>query len=88
MVMKPETDSETPPSTAVIEAIADHEGRDPMDLEQPLYEVIDPDALDALTGNGATGQAPAEIAVEFTYNGCRVSVSNDGSVEVSSSHSG
>lgn len=82
--MKPETGSETPPSTVVIEAVAEHEGLDPLDLEHPLYEVIDTDALDALIGNDASGQAPSDTAIQFTYNGCRVKVSSDGSVEVSS----
>lgn len=34
-------------STAVVQAIAEHEGIDPVELP-PLHEAIDPDALDAL----------------------------------------
>jgi hypothetical protein len=84
MEMNRETGSEVPPSTAVIEAIAEHEGREPMDLEQPLYEVIDTDALDAIIGDGGAGSPLADVSVEFSYNGCRVHVSDDGSVEVTS----
>lgn len=85
MATNQETGSAVPPSTAVIEAIADHEGQDPLDLELPLYEAIDTDALDAIIGADVAGHRRSDIAVEFSYNGCRVHVSNDGSVEVSSS---
>lgn len=83
-----ESGSETPPTTVVIEAIAEHEGLDPMDLEQPLYEVINTDALDSIIGYAEVAQAPSDIDVRFSYNGCRVHVSGDGSVAVRSSHSG
>jgi hypothetical protein len=75
--------AETPPSTAVIEAVADFKGLDPMDLDQPLFEVIDPDALDSLIGHNGSDQEKYETTVEFTYDDCRVQVSGDGSVAVS-----
>lgn len=81
--MNAQTGSVTSPITAIIEAIAAHEGLDPMALEQPLYEVIDTDALDALVGNHRSEQARPTITVAFSYNGCRVHISGDGSVEVS-----
>ena len=87
MVSKSGTGLQSHPSTAVIEAIAEYEGLDPVELEPPLFEVIDPDALDALVGNEESGQAQSDIAVQFTYNQCRVKVSSDGSIEVSSSQS-
>lgn len=80
----PGTGSAAPPTTAVIEAIAEHEGVDPLELEQPLAEVVDTDAIDSIIGHGVAGQASSDIAIQFFYNGCRVQVSNDGSVEVSS----
>lgn len=86
--MKLETDSTTPPSTAVIEAVADYKGVEPMNLEPALFDVIDPDSLDALIGTGESVHAPSDLSVHFTYNECRVDVSSDGTVEVSSSHSG
>jgi hypothetical protein len=76
----------TSTSIAVIEAIAEHEALDPLYLELPLYEVIDTDALDSLIG-GDLEHGPSEISVRFSYNGCRVHVSGDGSVEVTSSRS-
>jgi hypothetical protein len=72
------------PSTAVIEAIADYQGTDSMRLKEPLYEAIDPDALDALIANSEAGNGYSPTTVEFSYNGCRVRVSGDGAVEVSS----
>lgn len=87
MGMKRETGSETPPTTTVIEAIAEHEGLDPLDLEQPLYEVVDPDALDSMIGDGEAGHGLSDITVQFSYNGCTVHASSDGSVEVRSAHS-
>lgn len=88
MVTKLETDSAIPPSTAVIEAVAGHKGVDPLDLKPALFDVIDPDALDALIDNGESVHAPSDTTVRFTYNECRVNVSSGGTVEVSSSHSG
>jgi len=71
----------TAPSTAVIAAIANKEGIDPMELEPPryetLYSVIDPEALDQLfsqPGGGGT--------VVFGYCGYEVTVHADGTVEV------
>lgn len=80
-----ETGSEAPTTTAVIEAIAEHEGVDPLDLDQPLYEVVDPDALDAIIDDGGDGGGAADLTVRFSYNGCRVQVSGDGSIEVAPS---
>lgn len=44
----------------------------------PLYDVLDPDALDALVASMAGG------SVSFTYAGYRVTVDNSRAIEVSS----
>lgn len=77
-------ESDLPPSISVIEAVADAEGVDPLALEPPLHDVVDPEALDALftassTLPGGTGQ------VSFRYNGYDVVVENGGSVSVQKS---
>ncbi len=36
------------PSTAVVNAIADHEGTSPHEIGPRLYDAVDPDALDSL----------------------------------------
>lgn len=69
-------------SQRVVDAVAAASDVDPLDLP-PLYDVIDPDALDDLfadtTSTGRTGSA----RVVFTLDGCEVTVSGDGTVDVS-----
>jgi hypothetical protein len=68
-------------SQAVVAAVAAETGADPMTLE-PLYGVLDPDALDALfAGDESTPTAPP-VRVELTYAGCAVSVTGNGAVDV------
>lgn len=66
-------------SEEVVSAVAETTGKDPLDLE-PLYEVIDPDALDALYRRDGLGLPKSPNRVEFTYAGCEVVVAWDGSV--------
>lgn len=54
-------------SEAVLAAVADRADADPADLP-PLYDAIDPDALDALFGEGRPGR------VSFPYAGYEVTV--------------
>ena len=61
----------------VLDALAKRETADPATFDPPLYDVVDPDALDALFRRES-----ATMAVEFTYRGYRVSVSGDGEVAV------
>lgn len=70
----------TAPSIAVIDALSAYYGVDPLNLE-PLYEVIDLDALDELFTRDA--DASCGMTVQFSYNGCEVEVSEDGTVEIS-----
>lgn len=68
-----------PLSQAVIMAVADAEGVDPIDLPT-LYEAIDPDALDQLlSGDG--------VQVRFNYNGYGVTVDQRGVVGLESMNS-
>lgn len=73
------------PSRAVIEAVAAAEGVDPTDIEppqyEPLYTVIDPEALDELFWPHGSTQRGTGV-VHFTYEGYDVTVSSDGSVSV------
>lgn len=51
----------------VVFAVGEARGVDPVDLDDCLYDVIDPDALDSLfTGGSGT--------LEFTFAGCQVAV--------------
>lgn len=70
-------------SRSVIEAVADETGTDPLELE-PLYRTVDPDSLDALFRDRPSGRGSGLLRVEFTFGGCRVVVSSDDTIAVSS----
>jgi len=58
----------------VIEALAEAEGIDPLELDPPLYEAIETDALESLAGHDG------EWALQFTVDGHVVAV--DGGEEI------
>lgn len=64
-------------SLSVIEAIADATDTDPVELE-PLYNVVDPEALDQLF----QGTTPATARVQFSYGEHTVEVRSDGTILV------
>ncbi|WP_226481896.1 HalOD1 output domain-containing protein [Natrinema amylolyticum] len=74
-------------SFAVVAAVAEREGVDPVDLEPPeyeaLYDVINPEALDALFATRENGRERPTGRVEFPFCGYQVAVTSDGDVEVS-----
>lgn len=72
-----------PVSERVISAVADLTDADPVAMD-PLYTVVDPEALDALFDPAPLGRDRSPNRVEFTYNGCEVVVSGDGTVRISS----
>lgn len=59
----------------VVYAVANAHGVDPVDLA-PLYETIDPEALDDLFRSGCDG------SITFTYEGHEVEVHGDGPATV------
>jgi hypothetical protein len=81
MVRSPGT-TERSVATAIVERIAAAEGIDPLDLEVPLYDVIDPDALEALTNASDDGDARADLELTFSYSGYIVTVDGRGNVEI------
>jgi len=62
-------------SEAVIVAIAEKEGVDEQELDSPLFEVINPDALDSLFRNSGG-------RVQFEYLDYQVTVNDNGVVDV------
>jgi hypothetical protein len=69
------TSTEPSPSTKVVEAVADELDVDPTELETPLAEAIDADALDNLfKGPGDS------VVISFSYYGYRAAVEGDGNV--------
>lgn len=64
-----ESVEEDPISQTVVKAVAEAKEEDPIELTPPLYDVIDPDALDRLFADEDT-----QGTLVFTYNNCEVSV--------------
>lgn len=60
-------------SELVIESIADYAGVDPLELETPLGDVVDPDALDSLF-TSPLGEARHAGTIEFSYEDYLVTV--------------
>jgi hypothetical protein len=73
--------SSTPPSAAVVETVATALDCDPMEMD-PLYEYIDPDALDDLVGASDSNPTGRETSISFRFDGHRVTVSGSGEVAV------
>lgn len=71
-------------SERVLREVASEEGVDPIDLATPLYDVIDPDALDTLFAADTSGDEQGSIQVEFNYHGYEIVVS-DGTVRLTPS---
>lgn len=59
--------SETAPSIVAVEALASLENVDPVALatefDTVLYEYVDPEALDAIVGNGRAGSVAITLSV-------------------------
>lgn len=70
-------DRSSPPSMTVVSTVAEREGVDPMDLQPPLWDRVDPDALDRLFADRNGG-----LTVEFEYLTYTVRVEADGEVTV------
>jgi len=65
-------------TSVVVEALAEAEDTSPTEMTEPLYEYVDPDALNRLfaTGDDASGR------VVFSYGEYRVTVTVDDDVYV------
>ncbi|MDQ2051818.1 HalOD1 output domain-containing protein [Natronolimnohabitans sp. A-GB9] len=68
-------------SEAVITAVADLTGISPIELE-PLYDVVDPDALDSLVAHARRADGADTHELQFSYEGYDVDVRTDGQVRV------
>lgn len=70
-----------PLSTTIIEAVAAVDGHQPMEME-PLYDVIDTDALENLFIPGFNDFPQTSGHVSFHYNGAVVTVQTSGEIVV------
>ena len=68
-------------SFAVVRAVASILGEEPTDLP-PLTTVVDPDGLARILMPSAGMGPPPDLTVSFTYEGCFVTVTRSGSIEV------
>lgn len=73
------------PSETVIEKVASRKGVEPSELDTPLFDAVDPDALDMLVRSISDDENQSALRIEFTYDGYSVLVASDGSVRVSPS---
>ena len=68
-------------STTVVTAVAKAADTDPTSLP-PLYEAIDPDALDKLLGGGLGSSGSQDGYLTFTYADHSITVHADGEIVV------
>lgn len=73
--------STTPPSTAVIETVAAATDREPTAIG-PLFESVDPDALDAFVDPSNASTNDANRLTSFEFAGKHVTVRASGHVAV------
>lgn len=72
-----ESSSEESASETVIRAIADAKGVDSLEMEECLFDAIDPEALDTILASDTDG---TERRVSFTFAGFRVAVNESQTV--------
>lgn len=68
-------------SEAVVQAVATATAKDPTTID-PLYESINPDALNELFQIDASGRPRSDTAVQFDYAGFSVVVRETGIIEL------
>lgn len=68
------------PSATIVEEVAAREGVDPVDLDVPLYDAIDPEALDEAVRSAS--DRGSGLRIEFVYHGYDVVVESTGAVHV------
>lgn len=68
------------PSAAVIAAVASELGLEPNEMDAPLNDYVDAEALDALFAPTHREVPRGKGRVEFTVHGCEVTVSDSGEV--------
>ena len=66
------------PIPQIVDAVAEAEGVEPVTLDPPLAEVVDPDAVERLVENSTA----SDLEVRFAYRGHDVVVDESGRVQV------
>lgn len=63
----------------IVSAVARVEGVDPVDLSEPVFAFVDPDALDALV---ASARPDTDLSVTFEAWGHEIGIEGDGTIRV------
>ena len=66
------------PIPQIVDAVAEVEGVEPITLDPPLAEVVDPDAVEALVEDSTA----SDLEVRFVYRGHDVVVDASGHVQI------
>jgi hypothetical protein len=69
-------------SETVVHAVAETKGVDPLELDERLYDCINPDALDVLFEPTAECRGSRSGMVVFSMDGCRVEIESDRTILV------
>lgn len=67
-------------SEAVVAAVARAEAVDPDELRSPLYDSLDPDALDKLYETAS--ERNTTLHLNFTFDGYNISIDSEGEITV------
>lgn len=76
----PETDAIC---RVIVEAVADAKNVDPLAIERPLYDIVDPDALARLFVGTTGGPLRQAGRIRFPFEDCEVTVASDCTITVS-----
>lgn len=69
-------------ASSVIEAVSKFSGDSPTEIE-PLYDSVDPDALEALLVSFRESQpAIANSVIRFVHDGFDIKIESDGTIEI------
>ena len=74
--------AETAPSVAVVDLVERVRGGESTRDLPPLYEIVDPDALDSLLESRANRSGRSRRSVSFRYGDAKVTVTSDGRIAV------
>lgn len=69
-------------SAEIVERVAEAEGVEPSELETPLFEVVDPDALEQVFSSMPDGPDRQAGEVRFEYYGYQVTVTAHGDISL------
>ena len=73
------TQANKPVVETVISAVARIEGVDPVDLSEPVFAFVDPDALDTLVTSSPT---ESNLSVTFEAWGHEIAIGGDGTIRI------